>query len=366
MPSINNVGVYVDSNTCEYHLKSLEYRNLDFTNIFVDPKNFTSFLSSSFPKKIAVFHVPFTSNTEWLDRLTNSINYVDRIIIFCSELHQHTVARLLELDKPNIIIFTCGFIKHSFQHAAVYPWMDWFVTTVYFYNTVQPKLLQEKLSFQSKPKYFDILLGCSRHHRDYVHKSINDKQLNDKVIMTYYQRWNVDLRNTDHIFENQGLEFLPESTYTHSVHQVLYYGHKMNLSQVVPIEIYNNSYYSLVAETNAVNHWNFYTEKIVKPILAQRLFIVIAGQGYLSNLKKLGFQTFGNVIDESYDNEPDDLKRWTMALDQVKFLTDQSAEKIQSSIKSIVEHNQNLMLSHNWYDDMIDRLIENIVDIVDR
>lgn len=366
MRSINNVGVYVDSNTCQYHFDTLKYKNLHFTNLFVEPENFYSFIDSNLPTKIAVFHVPFTSDTEWLDRLNHGIQFVDKIIIFCSELHQHTVARLIELDKPNIIIFACGFINHNFQYATVYLWMDWFETTVYFYNTVQPRLLQEKLSFQPKSKYFDILLGCRRYHRDYIYNFINDAQLNDKVIMTYYQRWNVDLRNTDHIFETEGLEFLPESSYTHSVHHVLYYGHKMNLSQVVPFVIYNDSYYSLVAETNAVNQWNFYTEKIVKPILARRLFIVIAGQGYLRNLRKLGFKTFADIIDESYDDEPDDLKRWAMALNQVKMLTDQNAEWIQSSIAAIVDHNQNLMLSCNWYDDMINQLIASIAHTIDR
>jgi hypothetical protein len=179
----------------------------------------------------------------------------------------------------------------------------------------------------------------------------------DKVIMTYYRRWNVDLRETDHIFESEGLEFLPESNYTHSVHQVRYHGHKMNLSQVVPFVVYNDSYYSVVAETNAVNEFNFYTEKIVKPILGRRLFVAIAGQGYLQRLRSVGFKTFSDVIDESYDCEPDATQRWQMAMDQVKFLTEQDPVEIYAKIKHVVDHNQRVMLDTDWYQNLTRQLI---------
>jgi hypothetical protein len=187
----------------------------------------------------------------------------------------------------------------------------------------------------------------------------------DKVVMTYYQRWNVDLRETDHIFESEGLEFLPESNYTHSVHQVRYYGHQMNLSQVVPFVIYNDSYYSVVAETNAVNEFNFYTEKVVKPILGRRLFVAVAGQGYLQRLRSFGFKTFGDVIDESYDNEPDSLLRWHMAMDQVQFLITQDPVEIYAKIKDVVEHNQRLMLDTDWYEDLSRQLAAVIAPHLD-
>lgn len=366
MHVINNVGVYSDSDTCLYHLQNLKNYNLSSQNFFIGEENLSNFKLSKIKNKIAAFHVPFYLDQAWFQRITETLSIANKIFVYCSELHQHTVEQLISLDHPNVCMFVCGFINHNFKHATVNLWMDWFVTTVYFYKQIKPNLLLEKLVKEKKSKYFDILLGCRRHHRDFVHKFIQDAALNDKVIMTYYQRWNVDLRKTDHIFETEGLEFLPESTYNHSVHKVHYYGHKMNLSQIVPIEIYNHSYYSLVAETNAVNYWNFYTEKIVKPILAKRLFVVIAGQGYLRNLKRLGFKTFDNVIDESYDDELNDSKRWAMALDQIKFLTNQNTELIQSKIKSIVDHNQSLILEHDWYNDMIDHLIQDIVDIVDR
>ena len=356
--SLDGVGVYLDSNTCLFHFENLKHYTFEFQHYFIEANNLIQFINSKHVIKFSVFHVPFFNDISWIERLEQSYTVTDHVFVFCSELHQHTVDQLISLDRPGISIFMCGFVNYNFKQAQIYTWMDWFVTTVYFYNTVQPSLLNEKLSPQiNKSKYFDILLGCRRLHRDIVHQYILDNQMLDKVIMTYHRRWNVDLRETDHIFESEGLEFLPESNYTHSVHQVRYHGHKMNLSQVVPFVVYNDSYYSVVAETNAVNEFNFYTEKVVKPILGRRLFVAIAGQGYLRRLRSVGFKTFSDVIDESYDLEPDHTARWGMAMDQVKFLTEQDPVEIYAKIKHVVEHNQRVMLETDWYQNLTKQLI---------
>ena len=356
--SLDGVGVYLDSNTCLFHFENLKHYTFEFQHYFIEANNLIQFINSKHVIKFSVFHVPFFNDISWIERLEQSYTVTDHVFVFCSELHQHTVDQLISLDRPGISIFMCGFVNYNFKQAQIYSWMDWFVTTVYFYNTVQPSLLNEKLSPQiNKSKYFDILLGCRRLHRDIVHQYILDNQMLDKVIMTYHRRWNVDLRETDHIFESEGLEFLPESNYTHSVHQVRYHGHKMNLSQVVPFVVYNDSYYSVVAETNAVNEFNFYTEKVVKPILGRRLFVAIAGQGYLRRLRSVGFKTFSDVIDESYDLEPDHTTRWGMAMDQVKFLTEQDPVEIYAKIKHVVEHNQRVMLETDWYQNLTKQLI---------
>lgn len=359
MSLVHNVGIYTDTDTCLFHVNNL---NLN-PNFLIYNSEIDKFLESKNIKKFALFHVPFFHDSTWLQRL-DAVYYIsDKIFVFCSELHNHTVEQLISLDKPKLSIFICGFINYNFKYAQIYNWMDWFTTTTDFYKVVKPDLLDYKLLDQPKSKFFDILLGCERTHRNYVYNFITQNNLNTKVIMTYYRRWNIDLRQTEHIFETDGLEFLPESNYTHSVHHVLYYGRKTNLSQVIPFTIYNDSYYSLVAETNAENQFNFYTEKIVKPILGKRLFIVIAGQGYLKNLRSFGFKTFDSVIDESYDDEPDNITRWRMAMNQVKNLINENPIIVTDKIKEIVLHNQTLMLHYDWYNIMSKQLGQDIAHI---
>ena len=127
---------------------------------------------------------------------------------------------------------------------------------------------------------------------------------------------------------------------------------------MIPTKIYNQTNYSLIAETNAENDFSFYTEKVTKPLMAGRLFVALAGQYYLKNLRSFGFKTFDSIIDESYDTEPNPEKRWSMAMQQCEWLCQQDPEVILEQVKPIVDHNKNLIFTHDWYDE-VSRLLES-------
>jgi hypothetical protein len=357
---LTNVSVYVDTGISSWHFYQLNDYKYRFS-----PKDLYNdidqFLSTTTNLKLASFHVPFPANGEWLSRFEKIYNHVSHTFIFCSELHEATVEQIIRLDKPNVSFYICGRIKYQFQHARVYQWMDWFITTSYFYKNIKPDLLDQKLlKNSSKEKHFDVLLGCARTHRDFVYSSIIERQLDSKVLMSYHRWANQDLKTTSFQFETEGLEFEQSRTYQHTIDPVVYYGKGMSLSQVVPISVYNQTYYSLVAETNFSNSYNFYTEKVVKPILAGRLFIAIAGQGYLEFLRELGFRTFGNVIDESYDREPDNVTRWTMAMNQLELLCSSDSAQILKQIQEVVDHNRQLMLTTDWYGQLAGDFIKEL------
>ena len=63
---------------------------------------------------------------------------------------------------------------------------------------------------------------------------------------------------------------------------------------------YDQTYFSLVVES-AVEHQNFITEKTFKPVAFQHPFMVIGQQHTLQQLHTLGFVTYDNLFDESYD-----------------------------------------------------------------
>jgi hypothetical protein len=66
---------------------------------------------------------------------------------------------------------------------------------------------------------------------------------------------------------------------------------------------------SIVSETNDNDFEVFMTEKIWKPIIAKHVFVVHGNYLYLQKLKEIGFRTFNNYFDESYDLERDPDKR---------------------------------------------------------
>jgi hypothetical protein len=104
----------------------------------------------------------------------------------------------------------------------------------------------------------------------------------------------------------------------------------------------------------------FFTEKTAKPIIARRLFVMFAGQGYLARLQQLGFRTFDSIIDESYDQESDPVRRWGMACDQLLLLTQKPQDQVLTQIKPIVDHNFKVMMNSNWYTDFSSDL-ENLL-----
>jgi hypothetical protein len=147
--------------------------------------------------------------------------------------------------------------------------------------------------------------------------------------------------NTDHIDSS---EFM-----------VPYHGSKSCLlSVLLPWRIYNNSWFSIVSESEAERE--YFTEKTAKPLLGKRLFVLFAAKGALRSLRKAGFQTFGSVIDESYDDIADTETRFKKAWDQVEYLFRCDLAEVYEKILPVLEHNQQLMLEISWKDRMIQQI----------
>lgn len=347
MGTSKQIGIYVDSESARYHFDHLPTLRFNHAHYRRDLRQY---LLEPLAVRIAVFHVPFPFDSTWLDRFETAYLVCDRVLVLCSELHESIMQQLHTIDRPRVSIYLCGVVNVPFEQATVNFWLDWFHTSSEFYARAHPGFLDTKLApYAAKPLLFDILLGNRRPHRDFIYNWVRENQP-DINIMTYHKFSHIDLlNNSEFIQETTGVEYYPEQLYTHSVDSIRYHGREMTLSQVVPIDIYNQTAYSIVAETNWFNEFNFYTEKIVKPMLARRLFIVFAGKNYLANLRSLGFRTFDGIIDEGYDNEADHTTRWRMAADQMRALANKPQEIVLDMIKPIAEHNHRLITDVNWY-----------------
>ena len=86
------------------------------------------------------------------------------------------------------------------------------------------------------------------------------------------------------------------------------------------------------------------TEKTFKAIALEMPFVLIATAGSLEYLRSYGFKTFGNIFDESYDEETDDIRRIervTKLLKELDNLTTKERQQIHRACLPIVEHNYN-------------------------
>ena len=119
--------------------------------------------------------------------------------------------------------------------------------------------------------------------------------------------------------------------------------------------LYKHIFVDLVVEANLLGDSFYPTEKLARAILCRKPFIVMAPKNYLRYLQQIGFQTFSDIWDESYDlygskNRYD----YIIALiDSIAKLTPDELIQLNNKIKGIVEHNYQLLVSRKFNKNVI-------------
>jgi len=198
-----------------------------------------------------------------------------------------------------------------------------------------------------RPFAFECLLGARREHRDFAMMGMQSAGLLEQGIVTYRDlfvgHWISETpQRVANVFPDTKLQYPYVSPNLDPAWEV-----KADLdpgvSGLVPWEIYNRTWFSFVCETLAKDRDGrrifLSAEKMAKCLHARRLFVVFAIQGFLQRYRDWGFETFGDILDESYDSEADDVLRWGRALDQVKWLCQQNLPQLMQKLQPRLEHN---------------------------
>ena len=113
---------------------------------------------------------------------------------------------------------------------------------------------------------------------------------------------------------------------------------------------YEQTFFSLVSETNFVQDTIFLTEKIWKAIANKHPFIIAGNHGVIKHLRDEGFKTYHPYIDESYDEIKNPYKRMVKIVDEVERLSQMNDKEIKSfltKIKYIAEHNYKILIKEH-------------------
>jgi len=284
-------------------------------------------------------------------------------LVFCidNELHGYNYIMWQKYQADNVYWCMPGQVNNwaSMSSNLIF-WGDWFKTTTAVYKAL-PEQLAKLHSYRVKEKSFDALLGSPKIHRDWVSGAIKKNQLQEQIITCYggtYNESNEFYAKDYFIWEENCIPQWPDISSSST--PVYYHGYQCMLSHVIPVSVYNDTAYSIITETGIDNNYSFYTEKTAKAIIGRRLFVVFSGYNFLSNLRALGFKTFGNIIDESYDLEIDNETRWNMAFEQVINLCQQPQQQVLDKLQPILEHNFELIMQTNWNQRAIDQIQEHI------
>jgi hypothetical protein len=237
-----------------------------------------------------------------------------------------------------------SLVKPNAERFFSYFWWWWQTNEVN-----QSQRLTDRLTnpLVDRPKYvFDCMMGGKRPHRNFIYHLILNSGINQHCLLNYGQYW---ISGVDNDSEENLRKYKLAENFSGNLSGTMFpfkNQQSANISTWVPWKIYNQSWFSVVAETD--HQRRFFTEKTAKVLLGKKLFIFIGAAGALQDLKNLGFKTFSSVIDESYDSVLNDQKRWELAFEQMQFLCSQRPEDVYLKILPVLEHNQQLMLDIDW------------------
>jgi hypothetical protein len=114
------------------------------------------------------------------------------------------------------------------------------------------------------------------------------------------------------------------------------------------LHLYQSSLISLVTETNYEEPIIFNTEKIFKPISYRHPFIMVGPARTLEYLKSLGYKTFNEFWDESYDFIEDPVSRMTAIVNlcaKINNMSEEEKKELFHKTIPVTEHNYNLLKS---------------------
>ena len=274
--------------------------------------------------------------------------------------------KIFLIDCEDISIYEDSFINdervHLFNPAVSdvdrqYLWLFWYdyctkiEKDMKLYHRCLPTALKN-------PKFiFDSLLGTmhGRYHKHFVEQKILEHKHKSKFC-TGLKNPNVCMdedKKLDVGWVSGGDFDKGNKRVRHNEGP----GNVANVCRFIPYSIYNNSYYSLVCETRG-ERYPFLTEKTAKPLLAKRIFVIFGSKGYLQGIKNIGFETFSDILDESYDLIDDPETRWNKAWEQIEFLIDQDPVLLYKKVDNILEHNYNLMINNAWMQETVTKIEE--------
>lgn len=273
---------------------------------------------------------------------------------------QLRVLGLEELVKQNRLLLISG---GDMESGYAYMSYEHFLSRILDYQENLSAIQQSSTIFdkKNKPYRFLFLNGRARPHRKYILENFRLAGLLPQVLWTMLDgrragsrifqlvHDGVDLMNT-----NTPITHLPEKyevpRYRQNISRLnLEYPHqyaKIDLFQhewgeiYLDVGPYADTYFSLVTETVIDYPYSFRTEKIAKPLAIGHPWICATNRGFYRDMHNLGFQTFGHLLDESFDLIDNDQQRMDRIIEVVQDLCQQDLHSFLRAAEPVCKYNQ--------------------------
>ena len=257
---------------------------------------------------------------------------------------------LLDLirDKKMLLI-GCGDMESELNCMAY----DHYAYRATCYNAEQCARTDEIYSKLHKPYRFLFLNGRTRPHRKYMIELMRDAGLLEHAIWTNLDTTPVyhSIYTTDLFTRPSEIQLLPAEYEVEQFHagqrdqyQHAFVKHELFDNQwgdvYIRAEPYIDTYFSLVSETVFDYPYSLRSEKIYKPIAMGHPFVAVANRDFYRDLKRAGYQTFGHLIDESFDSIDNNQDRLDRIAQVVQDLCAGDLEEFLVASRAVTKYNQ--------------------------
>jgi len=234
----------------------------------------------------------------------DSINNCNSDIVVISNdtesLHSRTYFKQYNNDKFYVIISADDWDTKKYdiginQYINITHWFDIFDLMNRHFSFYNFEFWMDKEYVFDYPKKYDFLslIGNERPERDLFFSKLKEKTKFSNSIVKYSGQNYGEISHLDVSYNKPG-EFDPYMP----INRTNFH----NVSNTIPIDMYNQANFQIVVETDLTLENFAPTEKIFKCLLTGMPFVVVGSYNLLKNLRKLGFTTYNELWDESYDN----------------------------------------------------------------
>lgn len=251
------------------------------------------------------------------------------------------------IDPNQILIETGNYLSSSEYKQKIFPKNHYNITK----TTMIPYAVAPWQNFDTR---FGIFIGRSNWIRlglaSYVWNHFRDQSL---ITFHYdsaneFHRANFGLENllTRHHGDRQQvfkfIEHLPLTLGDEISYPITIFTKNSSWNL---LSLYDNFFCEIVCETFFTGDTFFMTEKIFRPIIAKRPFLLQGPTNFLKNLRALGFKTFANWWDEGYDEDPGDARYETFKfnIDYIARQSDSTLNAWYNEMQPILEHNYQVL-----------------------
>jgi len=322
--------------------------------------NILDFSKSQFPDPGSVYPINWRMSFNWPEINDNSLGTFEHKldyfnhrlnIVAVSEISAETKSTLADLNLYTWYYFYHGFVA-----------LEWFRKIKYLpgnYKFTKVFITFNNMTFGNRNYRLNLvarMLEADLDKYGYISLNYNKDQLSQEFMDK--ERLSVESRKI--IFKEL---FVPQPSLTIDQQDIT-----STLSAHDDLSLYTSSFLHVVTETVFYEDKLHLTEKIFKPIVARRPFILVGAVNNLRYFKSYGFRTFDKWIDESYDQETDPdirIKKIVAEIEKLCELSNLELQNLLDEMQEILEYNFNWFFT-GFKNMIVDELVDNYHKILIR